>query len=199
MTKNTLILASGSTIRAQILSGAGVAFAVRKSDVDEDVIKKDGLAQHHDCETIALALAKAKALAKSGSDTEFILGSDQILEFEGTIFDKPETMEAAKQRLSLLAGKPHRLINATVLAHKGKIVWQNIDSPTLYVRTLTETELDRYFSAADPSILHSVGGYQVEGLGSRLFERIDGDYFAVLGLALMPLLAALRTFEIIEF
>ncbi|MEQ8177950.1 MAG: Maf family protein [Amphiplicatus sp.] len=185
-----IILASGSAIRARILEGAGVPFRVVKPDVDEGAIKRANAGI--DLEALAMRLAEAKALAADAPPAALVIGSDQILEFKGSAFDKPASMDEARARLLEIAGAAHTLINAVAVARGGEIVFRHLDRPKLFVRALVENELDDYLDAAGPDILASVGAYQVESFGARLFEKIEGDYFAVLGLSLFPLLAFLR-------
>ncbi|MHA7871749.1 MAG: Maf family protein [Hyphococcus sp.] len=187
-----IILASGSAIRAAILNNAGVPFTVVKPGVDEDVIKDDSKAAGLTLEDTAMRLAEAKALAVAPNEDGLVIGSDQILEFEGTAHDKPSTMAEARERLRAWRGKPHTLVNAVVVARGNDVLWRNLDRPTLFMRDMTDAEIDAYLDAAGEDILSSVGAYQVENLGARLFERIEGDYFAVLGMSLTPLLGCLR-------
>jgi len=194
-----IILASGSAIRREILTGADIPFEVMKPDVDEDVIKEAGRGEGLDLESLAMRLAEAKCMDIASKTNAIVIGSDQIMEFEGCAYDKPIDMKAAKARLMETQGAPHTLINAIAVARDGKIVWRNLDRPTLVMRALSETEIDAYLEAAGPDILHSVGAYQIEKLGSRLFERIEGDHFAVLGLSLYPLLDFLRREGAIAF
>jgi septum formation protein len=184
-----LILASGSAIRAKILKDAGVAFEARKPDVDEAALKR--ALSGRDLEAIAQALADAKALAVAAPGA-FIIGSDQILEHRGKAYDKPATLAEAADRLFALSGETHTLINAVSVAKDGAIVFRALQRPRLIMRTLSRAEILRYLERAGPDILSSVGAYQVESLGAQLFERIEGDYFSVLGLSLFPLLAFLR-------
>ena len=199
MTAPRIILASGSAIRRDILASAGVPFEVMKPDVDEDVIKAEGKAEGVDLETLAMRLAEAKCLDIAAKTNSIVIGSDQIMEFEGRAYDKPATMADAKARLMETRGAPHTLINAIAVARNGKIIWRNLDRPTLVMRALSEREIDDYLAAAGPEILYSVGAYMVEKLGARLFERIDGDHFAVLGLSLFPLLDLLRQEGALDF
>lgn len=186
-----LILASGSAIRAEILKGAGTPFEIVRPDVDEDAIKRSALDAGRTLGQTAQILADAKALAVTDADA-YILGSDQILNFKGSGFDKPRTMAEARERLKTLQGKRHSLINAVSLARDGEIVFRNLEEPSLYMRAMTDAEIDAYLAEAGRDILSSVGAYQVEALGGRLFDKIEGDYFAVLGLSLFPLLGYLR-------
>lgn len=187
-----VILASGSAIRAAILRGAGLQFEVVKPGVDESIIKTEaGEAGLSNADT-AMRLAEAKCMAVASSREGLVIGADQILEFEAQAYDKPADLAEARARLIAMQGKSHTLLNAVVLARDGEIIWGNAAAPELTMRSMTETEIDDYLAACGEEVLASVGAYQVEGLGARLFEKIEGDYFAVLGLAVFPLLAALR-------
>ncbi|WP_425410473.1 Maf family protein [Hyphococcus sp.] len=197
MTQNAdIILASGSAIRRQILQAVGVLFNVVRPDVDEGKIKEEALERGEDLNELAMMLAEAKCLNVSAqrarSAGALVIGADQIMEFDGRAYDKPADMDQARSRLRALQGKSHTLINAVAVARKGEIIWRNLDRPKLFMRAMTEKEIDAYLEAAGADILSSVGAYQVEKLGARLFDRIEGDYFAILGLSLFPLLAFLR-------
>ncbi|WP_428407244.1 Maf family protein [Hyphococcus sp.] len=194
-----IILASGSAIRRAILSAADVPFEVMKPDVNEDIIKEQGKRDGLDLESLAMALAEAKCMDVAAKTDAIVIGSDQIMEFRGRAYDKPTSMEEAKARLVETQGAAHTLINAIAVARNGNIIWRNLDRPKLVMRKLSEAEIDAYLAACEPDILHSVGAYQVEKLGSRLFERIEGDHFAVLGLSLYPLLDLLRREGAIQF
>jgi septum formation protein len=194
-----IVLASGSAIRAAILREAGVPFEVMKPDVDENVIKLDGAAKGMDLETLAMALAEAKCLNIAARTNAIVIGSDQIMEFKGRAYDKPASRAEARARLLETQGAAHTLINAIAVARNGQLVWRNLDRPKLVMRAMSEAELDAYLAECEPDVLHSVGAYQVEKLGARLFERIEGDHFAVLGLSLFPLLDLLRREGALEF
>jgi nucleoside triphosphate pyrophosphatase len=187
-----IILASGSTIRANILRGAGVSFEVAKPNVDEAAIKVEAASAGKTLEQMAMMLAEAKALDVAKTTDAIVIGADQILEFEGRAFDKPQDMDEARARLMEMTGAAHTLINAVAIAKNGRILWRNLERPELHLRNLTEAEIDAYLAAAGPEILTSVGAYQIEGVGARLFDKIDGDYFSVLGLCLFPVLDCLR-------
>lgn len=194
-----LILASGSLIRARILDAAGVPFEIVKPHVDEEAIKRVSAKAGLSLRQTAQRLADEKALAVAAGTDRLVLGSDQMMAFEGRGFDKPRSIDEARERLLLLQGKTHTLINAVSIARAGAIIHRGLDEPALHMRPMTADEIDAYLEAAGPEILASVGAYQVEALGARLFERIDGDYFAVLGLSLMPVLGYLRREGLLAF
>jgi len=128
-----------------------------------------------------------------------VIGADQVLEFNGRAYDKPKDMMAARRRLSEMQGAKHTLINAVAVARDGKVIWRGLDRPALFMRALTDAEINLYLKAAGPEILNSVGAYQFEKSGSRLFERIEGDHYAILGLSLLPLLALLRSENALDY
>lgn len=187
-----IILASGSAIRAQILRNARVPFEAIKPNVDEDIIKRQSVKDEMTLEDMAMKLAEAKCLAVAERENGIVIGSDQILEFDNRPFDKPADLAEARARLVDMQGAAHSLINAVAVARDGKIIWRGLDRPRLTMRVMNAEEINAYLEAAGPDILSSVGAYQVENLGARLFEKIEGDYFAVLGLSLFPLLGVLR-------
>jgi septum formation protein len=185
----TLVLASGSAVRATILKNAGVSFRVVSPDVDEAALKRQLAGES--LEKIAAALADAKALAVR-APAAFVLGSDQILEFRGVAYDKPASRAEAAERLMTMQGDVHTLINAVSIAREGDIVFRHLARPALRMRPMTRREVDAYLARAGDKVLRSVGAYEVEGLGAQLFEAIEGDYFSVLGLSLFPVLEFLR-------
>jgi len=183
-----LTLASQSKIRAAVLEGAGLDFEVQVSGVDEDALK----AAHHgaaDALALTLAAAKAQAVAAEG----LLIGADQILECDGKLYDKPRDMDEARHNLSLFRGKTHYLVGGVVLVEGGQTVWAHGGRVALTMRDFSDAFLDAYLAAAGERVLSSVGCYQLEGLGAHLFSAIDGDYFSILGLPLLPLLDGLRT------
>lgn len=190
-----LVLASGSIYRRRMLEAAGVAFEVVPADVDEAALKRllAAAVPRPDGATIALALARAKAQSVSAQHRDAtVIGADQILALGDELFDKPGDLAAARTQLERLRGKTHRLISAVVLAQGGKVVWENVDEARLTMRSFSPAFLDRYLAEAGNDLCRIVGAYEIEGHGIQLFDRVDGDHFTIIGLPLVPLLAALR-------
>jgi septum formation protein len=188
----TVILASRSPHRAALLKGAGVVFETRDSGIDERAVE-DALGAHALPEDRAQILAEAKALAVSEAETDrIVLGCDQILALDGSILHKARTMEEARRRLLALSGNTHTLHSALALALNGEILWSDVFPAHLTMRRLTPEFIGRHLAGAGAGILGSVGCYQIEGPGLQLFERIDGDYWTIVGLPLLPLLKELR-------
>jgi len=187
-----LVLASKSATRRAVLEGAGVPFEAAGSGVDEEAAKARLLERGAGPRQIAEALAEEKALAVSRTRPELVIGADQTLEFQGRLYDKAETVDDARSRLKTLRGAPHQLHSAVVIARGGETVWRETESATLTMRAFSDAFLEDYLAAEGEAALGSVGCYRLEGLGAQLFERIEGDYFAILGLPLMGLLDLLR-------
>lgn len=191
-----LILASGSPYRRKMLEAAGVAFNVVPADIDEASLKRQLAASTSELApaAIAEALAKAKAVAVSGRHPDaLVIGSDQVLDLDGELLNKPGDLAAARVQLQHLRGKAHRLLSAVALAHAGDIVWTYVGEAVLTVRRFTSGFLERYIARAGPGICQIVGAYEIEGPGIQLFERVEGDNFTIVGLPLLPLLAELRS------
>ncbi|BCP55794.1 Maf-like protein R00002 [Kaistia sp. 32K] len=187
----TLILASTSSTRIALLRNAGLTFEAIAPGVDERALETPLLAQGASPTEIALALSRAKALAIAAPG-RLILGGDQVLDLDGERFVKPVDRAAAAAQIAALAGRTHRLRTAVVLAENGEIVWEHVSTASLTMRPLTSEAIERYLDAAGDSALWSVGAYLLEGVGIQLFQAIEGDYFSILGLPMLPLLAELR-------
>jgi septum formation protein len=194
-----LVLASKSTVRRTLLSGAGVTLSVHDAAVDEDAIKQNALKNHLSAPEIAARLATAKAQTVSALfPNALVIGCDQVLELDGNIFDKPINLEEARGRLRAFSGKTHQLIAAISLVQDGHPLWQTIDSAALKVRALSADFIETYIANEGEAVLSSVGAYRLESMGAQLFDEIDGDYFTVLGLPLLPLLEQLRKHGILQ-
>lgn len=186
-----LILASKSAARQTMLTNAGVSFSVRVADVNEDAVK----ATHDPADAAGLAvdLARVKALAVSRHDPDaWVLGADQTLAFQGGLVSKAGSLAEARGRLTAMRGRLHHLHSGAALARNGQIVWSGVDTATMRVRDFSDAFLDAYLAAEGEGLLACVGSYRLEGMGSQLFEAVEGDYFTVLGLPLWPVLAELR-------
>jgi septum formation protein len=182
----TLILASTSAIRRQMLDAAGVDHAAVKPDVDEDAMK----ARLDDAAQIAAELAVAKACSISSSG--WVIGSDSVVSSGGRLFDKPRDRDDAAEHLRLFSGKAMELTSAVALARDGALDWRHVETARLQVRNLSEAFIADYLDAEWPAVGYTVGVFRLEARGVQLFETIDGDHFTILGMPLLPLLGALR-------
>ncbi len=189
-----IVLASTSAIRQHILRSAGVSFDAVSPQVDETAIKDSLLAEGVSPRDIADALAEAKAVKISRRRPGLVIGADQTLDLDGRLFDKADTVDEARERLILMRGKTHRLHCGMVVARDGQPIWREVVTSTLRMRPFSDDFLEGYLARNAPGVLSSVGCYQLEGEGIQLFDRIDGDYFAILGLSLIPLLDLLRRY-----
>mgnify|MGYP001363305758 CR=1 FL=1 len=191
-----LLLASGSEARRRILQNAGLAFAVEASSVDEAHLKQVGRQQNSPADVVALRLAEAKALSVQKPDS-IVIGADQMLSCDGEWYDKPEGLDGARQQLLRLRGKTHVLHTAVVLCQNGCIVWRHVAQPRLTMRTFSPAFLEHYLAVEGAACLGCVGSYRLEGPGIQLFASIEGDAFAIQGLPLLPLVAALREMKVL--
>ncbi|SEG46523.1 Maf family protein [Bosea lathyri] len=193
-----LLLASGSATRRDMLLAAGVPVETISPDVDERAIEVPLQDQGAAASTIALTLARAKALAVSQRHPgRTVLGADQTLTCEGIAFHKPGNRAEAASQIDVLSGRTHELHAAFVLARDGAVLVEDLGSARLSMRPLTPAFIATYLDMVGPAALASVGGYQIEGPGAQLFASIDGDHFTILGLPLFAVLAALRDLDLL--
>ncbi len=190
----TLILASQSAGRLEMLRAAGVDVEAQSSSVDEDSIKSAMIAEGAKARDIADALAEAKSVKLSRKfPTSLVLGCDQILvTADGMILDKPASCEVAAAHLKLLSGNSHRLISAAVMCESGTPVWRIVDTAQMTMRVLGEQFIDNYVAQYWEHIRHSVGCYRIEAEGAQLFTGVSGSQFTIIGLPLLPVLDYLR-------
>ena len=189
---SSIILASASQSRRQLLTNAAVPFTAIISSVDEDIIKQTFL-KDGNLVDLAVILAQAKAIDVSTKNpTMLVIGADQTLIFEDKIYDKPTSREDARDHVLALRGRTHQLETAIAVAKNGEILWSYSESSYLTMRDFSPEFLGQYLSAEKDQVKTSVGGYKLEGLGLQLFEKIDGDFFSILGLPMLKLLEFLR-------
>ena len=189
-----LVLASASTARAELLAAAGIDFRIEPAELDEGFLKQACRAQGRGAAECALALAEAKARQVAGRcGRAVVIGADQLLVCGEVWFDKPADLRQARAQLQALRGRTHELVAAVCAVQDGSRIWHAVRRPRLTMRQFTNAFLDDYILAEEADILGSVGAYRLEGRGIQLFEHIEGDYFAILGLPLLELLGFLRT------
>jgi len=187
----SLILASASPSRRQLLANAGLSFDIEPAGIDEEEITRS-LGAKASPQEIASTLAEMKAVRISSKHPEaFVIGADSTLACNGRVFDKPPTLDAARKQLMALRGQTHELFSSVVVARGGARIWHWSERGRLTMRSFNEAFVDVYLARAGKDVLASVGAYQLEGLGAHLFTRVDGDYFTILGLPLLPLLSFL--------
>ncbi len=185
----SIILASKSKIRNDILKNAGVDFISKASNFDEDSLKGKKMSIRQ--LALLLAYSKAEVISKEDRDA-YVIACDQILSLDGKRFDKPKNIKEARENLIELRGKQHSLINGMVILRNGQIIWQYDNEVKLHMRDFSDEFLDYYIEQNKDQICTSVGAYQLENMGSQLFSKVEGDYFSVLGVPLFPLLECLR-------
>jgi septum formation protein len=188
-----IVLASASPVRRRLLEAAGVRLIVDPAAIDEAEMRMSFLAEGAPARDMADALAVLKAERVSlRHPGMLVLGADQVLALAGKVFEKPTNLAQARAQLAALAGRTHTLHSALVAARDGAVIWRHVASARLTMRPLSDAFIGAYLAAAGASVLSSVGAYALEGLGAQLFSRIEGDYFTVLGLPLLPLLDFFR-------
>ena len=194
-----LILASGSPIRAKLLQQSGIDFEIVTAAVDEDMMKAAMLSEQAPHRDIADKLAEIKALKVSQKNPEnLVLGCDQILSYDGQVFSKPKDQSDLRKQLSVLKSGTHELFSAAVICQDAKPIWRFIGKARLTMRDFSETFLDNYIEQNWKLVENCVGGYQIEGEGIRLFQRLDGDYFSVLGMPLLEIMNFLTVRGVIK-
>lgn len=192
-----LVLASASPFRRTLLENTGLSFDVEPAQIDERAVQAP--LGDLNPEDVATILAEAKAQDVSDRNPgAIVIGSDQTLSLDGTIHHKPANMDEARLRLLTLSGKTHELNSAVVLAKDGETIWRHMSIARMIMRDLAPAFVGRHLSNVGDRALSSVGAYQFEGEGIQLFERIEGDYFTIIGLPLLPLLAKLRELGVID-
>ena len=189
-------LASKSETRGKLLKNAKISFSRIDHGVDEDEVKIS--LQNQSPTEIAVKLSELKATQPNPENKEdLVIGSDQVLDLEGKLFNKARDLDEAKSQLIELSGKKHSLITSTVIAQNKNIIWRHLDKSVLVMRTLNTNEIDNYLNEVDKSILNLVGVYAIEQEGIKLFEKIDGDFFSIQGLSVTPLINFLRQHDLI--
>ncbi len=194
-----LILASGSPIRAKLLQQSGIDFEIVTAAVDEDMMKAAMLSEQAPHRDIADKLAEIKALKVSQKNPEnLVLGCDQILSYDGQVFSKPKDQSDLREQLMSLKSGTHELFSAAVICQNAQPIWRFIGKARLTMRDFSETFLDNYIAENWKLVENCVGGYQIEGKGIRLFHRVEGDYFSVLGMPLLEIMNFLTVRGVIK-
>jgi septum formation protein len=184
----SLILASNSQIRQQMLAAAGVEVEVRPPQIDEARFKQDGL----DGEQLAAMLAQQKAVSLASVPVDWVIGSDSTVSVDGKLYSKPRDRGEAAEHLHRFSGRTMLLSSAVALAKDGRVDWSHAETARLQVRRLGEQFIADYLDAEWPEVGYCVGVFRMEGRGVTLFERVEGSHFTILGMPLLPLLGALR-------
>lgn len=194
----TLVLASGSRTRARMLESAGVPIEIAVPNIDEPELMASLKAAGDDVARVAEALAEMKAMRVAPRfPGRFVLGCDQMLECDGHWLDKARNRDEARAQLKMLRGRSHNLVTSAVLVRDDERIWHITDVAEMRMRDFSDAFLEQYIGRAGDEILRSVGAYQLEGLGAQLFEKVAGDFFTILGLPLLPVLAILREHKVV--
>ncbi|MBL4907078.1 MAG: Maf family protein [Sneathiella sp.] len=194
----SVILASSSKSRETLLRNAGLNFEIAPASVDEEEMKHSMQAAGASAAETAVALAELKAIRISRHFPDhYIIGADQMLECGSLWFDKPIDKEHARAHLTTLRGKTHKLQNAVCVVKTSAVIWHHVNEARMNMRKFSDDFLDQYMEMAGDDILLSVGAYQLEGVGAQLFNKVDGDFFSILGLPLLPLLDFLRGHKVV--
>ncbi len=182
-----------------LLNAAGVNFTIQRADLDEAGLTESLLAEERDASAIALSLASHKATAISHQNPRaIVLGGDSVLALGSELVDKSPDLPSLRAQLRKLSGRTHILISAAALARDGAVFWHHIGHARMTMRTLSDAFIEDYLTREGEALLGSVGGYHFEGLGAQLFEDVEGDYFSILGLPLLPVLKELRAQGLLE-
>lgn len=193
-----LVLASASSSRAALMRRAGLAAVSEPARVDESEVKASLADEGADAAAVVETLAELKAQKVSRRHPgALVIGADQLLDCDGTWFDKPADLAQAASHLRALSGRTHMLVSCACVVRDGTRLWHHVDRARLEVRPLSDRFIADYLAAVGPAALDSVGAYQLEGLGAQLFARVEGDYFTILGLPLLPLLDFLRNHGVV--
>ncbi len=199
MTSPHIVLASSSPFRRQLMENAGLLFDAVAANIDERAIEapleREGAAP--DTVAIVLAVAKAREVSERYPHA-LVIGSDQTMSLGSRVYHKPKDMTEARSHLLSLAGRTHRLNSAIALVRGGEVLWEHVSHAELTMREFSPGFVDRHLSRVGEKALKSVGAYQLEGEGIQLFSAIDGDYFTILGLPMLPLLNKLRDLGVID-
>ena len=194
----TVVLASASAARARMIGNAGVSFDIDAAAIDEVAVKEAARVAGCNVTEAAKQLASAKALVVAARHPDcLVIGADQMLECEHRWFDKPRDREDARENLIFLRGREHHLVSGVAVARDGQVLWSAVDVARLRMRNFSDRFLEHYLEHAGAAVTESVGACKLEGLGIQFFERIDGDFFTILGMPLLPLLAFLRRHSVV--
>ena len=187
-----IILGSSSPSRRKILKNSGVIFTTKKPPLNESKEKRKFKGSKKE---LPIYLAEKKALSINSKKQDLVIGADQILLFKGRVYDKPKSLAEAKKHLLEFSGKTHHLISGTVIARNKTIIWRHLSLAKMKMHQLTKKTVDDYLALSGKKILKSVGAYNIEGYGVKLFNKIDGDYYSIVGLPIIPLLNKIKKME----